>query len=88
MLSYLIIDADDSSAQQTPKINYVLLTYFKTNIMQLSAVWMVRGMKVVFMGKALTASLKPVVEQLEKTFFALYFSNMSTEGLKDRLDML
>ena len=56
--------------------------------MQLSAVWMVRGMKVVFMGKALTASLKPVVEQLEKTFFALYFSNMSTEGLKDRLDML
>jgi hypothetical protein len=45
-------------------------------------------MKVVFMGKALTASLKLVVEQLEKTLFALYFSNMSTEGPKDRLDML
>ncbi len=56
--------------------------------MQLSAVWMIRGMKVVFMGKALTASLKLVVEQLEKTLIALYFSNMSTKGLKDRLDML
>ena len=87
-MSYLIIGADDSSAKQTPKINYVLLTYFKTNIMQLSAVWMIRGMKVVFMGKALTASLKLVVEQLEKTLIALYFSNMSTKGLKDRLDML